>query len=325
MLERAARAGRIAARGMGKEMEFEIRGGHVRLDKALADTIADPLLHILRNAVDHGIEQRAERARIGKRPRGHVRLEARAEGNRVMLRVTDDGRGIDPLRITRAAAAQGIIEAGRLLTKEQSLRLIFRPGFSTAASISSVSGRGVGLDVVERAVEQTGGELRVTSEAGKETTFEIMLPTTLALLQSLIINSAGYRYCLDASRVVETGFIAAADLERNITQGAIDWRGLQVPLVAMRKLLAQLPLDAKSVEANTPVLIVSHNKGREGAAGNAANHAAIIIDAVEGQTETLVRGLGRHSSRWRGISGATELRDGTLALVLDLPRLLEAI
>src|SRR5206468_3154232 len=108
---------------------------------------------------------RAEQSRIGKRSRGHVRLEARAEGNRVMLRVTDDGRGVDPLRITRAAAAQGILEAGRLLTKEQALRLIFRPGFSTAASISSVSGRGVGLDVVERAVEQTGGELRVTSDS----------------------------------------------------------------------------------------------------------------------------------------------------------------
>jgi two-component system, chemotaxis family, sensor kinase CheA len=325
MLERAARAGRIAARGMGKEVEFEIRGGHVRLDKALADTIADPLLHILRNAVDHGIEQKAERARIGKRPRGHIRLEARAEGNRVMLRVADDGRGLDPLRITRAAAAQGIIEAGRLLTKEQALRLIFRPGFSTAASISSVSGRGVGLDVVERAVEQTGGELRVTSEAGKGTTFEIMLPTTLALLQSLIINSAGYRYCLDASRVVETGFIAPADLERNMTTGAIDWRGSQVRLIEMRKLLAQLPFDTKSVEANMPVLIVSHNIGRGGADGDGAQHAAIIVDAVEGQTETLVHGLGRHSSRWRGINGATELRDGTLALVLDLPRLLEAI
>jgi len=325
MLERAARAGRHAARATGKEVEFEIRGGHVRLDKALADTIADPLLHILRNAVDHGMEQAAERARIGKRPRGLIRLEARAEGNRVMLRVTDDGRGVDPLRITRAAAAQGIIEAGRLLTKEQALRLIFRPGFSTAASISNVSGRGVGLDVVERAVEQTGGELRVTSEAGKGTLFEIMLPTTLALLQSVIINSAGYRYCLDASRVVETGFIAAADVERNINRGAIDWRGLQVPLVELRKLLAQLPLDAKSVETNVPVLIVSRNVGGGSAEENGAKHTAVIVDAVEGQTEALVLGLGRHSSRWRGISGATELRDGTLALVLDLPRLLGMI
>jgi two-component system chemotaxis sensor kinase CheA len=321
MLERAARAGRMAARATGKEVEFEVKGGHVRLDKALADTIADPLLHILRNAVDHGIERTAERMRIGKNQRGLVSIEALAEGNRVVLRVTDDGRGIDPLRITRAAAAQGIVEAGRLLTKEQSLRLIFRPGFSTAASVSRVSGRGVGLDVVERAVEQVGGELHVLSEQGAGTVFELILPTTLALLPSLVINSAGYRYCIDASRILETGFIAASDVERNISAGGFDWRGERVPLVEMRQLLAQAPMDR--TEASLPVIIVSHSGRRQEAEANGQKQTAIIVDALEGQTEALVRGLGRHAARWRGVSGATELRDGTLALVLDLPRLLE--
>jgi len=323
MLERAARAGRIAARATGKEVDFETRGGEVKLDKALADAIADPLLHILRNAVDHGVESPSERRKIGKRARGLVRLEARGEGNRVVLRVSDDGRGIDPLRITRAAAAQGIIEAGRLLTKQQALRLIFRPGFSTAISISNVSGRGVGLDVVERAVEQVGGELRVTSEQGTGTTFEVILPTTLALLPSLVVWSSGYRYCIDASHITETGFIAADDVERNIAAGTIEWRGSSVPLVEMRKLLAQPPLDANSVKESTPVIIVSHTGEGVAAEGNGIKRAAIIVDAVEGQTEALVRGLGRHAARWRGISGATELRDGTLALVLDLPRLLQ--
>ncbi|PYS50241.1 MAG: hypothetical protein DMF68_07715 [Acidobacteria bacterium] len=323
MLERAARAGRIAARSVGKDVEFEIAGGHVRLDKALADIIADPLLHILRNAVGHGIETPSERARIGKRPRGLIHLEARAEGNSVAFKISDDGRGIDPLRITRAAAAQGIIEAGKLLTKEQALRLIFRQGFTTAASISNVSGRGVGLDVVERAVEQVGGELRVSSDTGRGTTFEIVLPTTMALISSLVINSAGYRYCIDASRIIETGFIAAADVERNINAGKLDWRGSTVPLIEMRKLLAQPSMDAESISASVPVIIVSRSVGR--AEENGANHAAIIVDAVEGESEALVRGLGRHTSRWRGISGATELRDGTIALVLDLPRLLENV
>jgi two-component system chemotaxis sensor kinase CheA len=322
MLERAARAGRIAARATGKEVDFETRGGEVKLDKALADAIADPLLHILRNAVDHGVESPSERKKIGKRVRGLVRLEARGEGNRVVLRVSDDGRGIDPLRITRAAAAQGIIEAGRLLTKQQALRLIFRPGFSTAISISNVSGRGVGLDVVERAVEQVGGELRVTSEQGAGTTFEVILPTTVALLPSLVVCSSGYRYCIDASRIMETGFIAAADIERNVASGTLEWRGSVVPLVEMRKLLAQPALDVGSVKERAPVIIVSHTVGQEAAEGNGIKRAAIIVDAVEGQTEALVRGLGRHAARWRGISGATELRDGTLALVLDLPRLL---
>jgi two-component system chemotaxis sensor kinase CheA len=323
MLERAARAGRIAARATGKDVDFETKGGEVKLDKALADTIADPLLHILRNAVDHGVESPSERKKIGKRVRGLVRLEARGEGNRVVLRVSDDGRGIDPLRITRAAAAQGIIEAGRLLTKQQALRLIFRPGFSTAISISNVSGRGVGLDVVERAVEQVGGELRVTSEQGAGTTFEVILPTTLALLPSLVVWSSGYRYCIDASHITETGFIAAADIERNVASGTIEWRGSSVLLMEMRKLLAQPPLDVKSFKESAPVIIVSHTGGGGEAEGNGIKRAAIIVDAVEGQTEALVRGLGRHAARWRGISGATELRDGTLALVLDLPRLLQ--
>jgi two-component system chemotaxis sensor kinase CheA len=322
MLERAARAGRIAARATGKEVDFETKGGEVKLDKALADAIADPLLHILRNAVDHGVESPSERKKIGKRVRGLVRLEAEGEGNRVVLRVSDDGRGIDPLRITRAAAAQGIIEAGRLLTKQQALRLIFRPGFSTAISISNVSGRGVGLDVVERAVEQVGGELRVTSEQGAGTTFEVILPTSIALLPTLVVWSSGQRYCIDANRIMETGFIAAADIERNVAAGTIEWRGASVPLVEMRKLLAQAPLDVGSVKESAPVIIVSQTVGREAAEGNGIKRAAIIVDAVEGQIEALVRGLGRHAARWRGISGATELRDGTLALVLDLPRLL---
>ena len=321
LLERAARAGRISARATGKEVEFEAKGGQVKLDKALADVIADPLLHILRNSVDHGVELPTERARIGKRPRGLVRLEASTEGNLVRFKVTDDGRGIDPLRITRAAAALGIIEAGRLLTKQEALRLIFRPGFSTAASVSNVSGRGVGLDVVERAVEQTGGELRVSSEPGAGTTFEIILPTTLALLPSLVVRSSGKSYCIEARRVIETVSIAADDLERNIGEGQIGWRGSSVPLLEMRKLLAQAPLDVKGIEMSVPVIIVSHVAGREVARDG--KRTAIIVDAIAGQTEALVRGLGRHAARWRGISGATELRDGTIALVLDLPRLLE--
>ncbi|MBA2732771.1 MAG: Hpt domain-containing protein, partial [Acidobacteria bacterium] len=148
ILERAARAGRIAARLIGKEVDFETQGGDVRLDKSLAEAMADPLLHILRNAVDHGIETPAERTAAGKSARGLVRLEASVEGSRIVLRISDDGRGIDSLHVTRAAAGQGIIEAGKLLTKDEALRLIFRPGFSTASSVSSISGRGVGLDVV---------------------------------------------------------------------------------------------------------------------------------------------------------------------------------
>jgi two-component system chemotaxis sensor kinase CheA len=322
MLERAARAGRIAARLTGKDVDFETHGGDVRLDKSLAEAMADPLLHILRNAVDHGIEALNERTAAGKTARGRVRLEAAREGSRIVLRIADDGRGIDALRVGRAAAGQGIIEAGRLLTKEQALRLIFRPGFSTAQSVSSVSGRGVGLDVVERAIELVGGELRVASEQGAGTSFEMILPTTLALVPAVIINSAGYRYCIDEKYVAETGFVAPDDIESSGEVEQVRWRGALMPLVRLRQLLTQ-PLRGDTNGESVPVIISSSSVGREAEANGVVRQTALAVDGFSEHTEALVRGLGRHAARWRGISGATELSDGTIALVLDLPHLLE--
>jgi two-component system chemotaxis sensor kinase CheA len=324
MLERAARAGRATARQTGKEIDVELKGTNVRLDKTLADAIADPLLHILRNAVDHGIETPAERAAAGKSVRGLIRLEAVAESNRVRLKVVDDGRGIDPLRVARAASAQGIIEASRTLTKEHALRLIFRPGFSTRSVASNVSGRGVGLDVVESAVEQMGGQLRVASEPGAGSTFEIILPTTLALMQAYLVRSYDHRYCVNASHVVETGFITPDEIERSGTLEQIRWRGALVPVVRMRRLLAQPSRESGDAETGMPAIVVSDVASEDGFETENGKQTAIIVDALEGEMEALVRGLGRHGARWRGVSGATSLRDGSVALVLDLPRLLDA-
>ncbi|HWT01854.1 MAG TPA: ATP-binding protein [Pyrinomonadaceae bacterium] len=315
MLERAARAGRIAARMTGKRIDFEVHGGDVRLDKSLADAMADPLLHILRNAVDHGVETPAERHAAGKTERASVRLEAAAEGSRVVLKVADDGRGLDPLRVARAAVERGIVEPGTVLTKEQAVRLIFRPGFSTAASVSSVSGRGVGLDVVERAIELVGGELRVASEEGAGMTFVMSLPTTLALTPALVVTSAGQRYCVDERHITETGFVTAGDISRSGEFEWVHWRGNMVPLLRARQLLAQPPREDANGES-LPVIIA------RGGGETEAKPAALAVDAFVERTEALVRGLGRHAARWRGISGATELPDGTVALVLDLPRLM---
>ena len=323
-LMRAARAGTIAARATGKEVDFETAGGDVRLDKSLADAISDPLLHLLRNAVDHGIEPSDERTNAGKDARGHVRLEAAAVGSSVRLRVVDDGRGIDPSTIARAAVARGIVEEGAKLNRQQSLRLIFRPGFSTALSVSNMSGRGVGLDVVEHAVEQVGGELRVWSEPGAGTTFEMILPTTLALVPSLIVHSAGFRYCVDASHIVEAGFIDAHEIEQIGGVRVTRWRGALLPLVPMRELLSQPP-DNGSDKARLPVIIsrVAGRGAAEASEQDGLKRAAVAVDAWDGHHEVLVRGLGRHAARWRGIGGAAELHGGKVALVLDLPRLLE--
>lgn len=319
MLERATRAGRIAARLTGKQVDFDVQGGDVRLDKSLADAMADPLLHILRNAIDHGIEPSIERTTAGKDARGRVRLSVRTEGSRVILKVADDGRGIDSKRVARAAAHQGIIEAGRQLTKEQAMRLIFRPGFSTAQMVSAVSGRGVGLDVVERAIELVGGELRVSSEEGRGTTFEMILPTTLALTSALVFHSAGYLYCVDEKLVAETGSVTASDIDGSGETERVRWRGTFLPFVRARQLLGQ-PFHEDLNGKGVPVIVT--RTGTKGGA-NETISAVLAVDAFGERIEALVRGLGRHAPRWRGISGATKLPDGTIALVLDLPRLLE--
>ncbi len=325
-LQRAARAGEMAARSIGKEADFETAGNDVRIDKSLADAISEPLLHLLRNAIDHGIEPAEERLRAGKEKRGRVLIEAVAEGSRVRLRVTDDGRGIDPERIARAAVERGIVDARATITKEQSLRLIFRPGFSTAAAISNVSGRGVGLDVVESAVEKIGGEVSVAGEFGTGTTFEMLLPTTLALVPSLVVRSSGYAYCIDASHVAEAGFVESSEIESVGQARVVRWRGQVMPLIELRELLAQDAIAVTGAEQKRRVpVIVSHVAGRRRGeeTGEQLKHAVVALDEWDGHREVLVRGLGRHASRWRGISGATELRDGSVALMLDLPRLLE--
>jgi two-component system chemotaxis sensor kinase CheA len=321
-LVRAARAGRAVARSAGRRVEFEVAGGGSRLDRALAERVADPLLHLVRNAVDHGIEPEDERRAAGKHATGRVRIEAGAEGGLVVLRVSDDGRGVDAERVARAAADAGLVEPGAALTDDQALRLIFRPGFSTARGASLVSGRGVGLDVVERAVEEAGGEVRVRSERGRGTTFELRLPTTLALLPAQVFKSGGRRYCIAAGQVVGWG---EAEPEEIVQEGArrrLRWRGHDLPLFEMSQLLGREVTEASESTAGGRLAFFIA-RVRKKAEGDAEARAAIAVDALEGQSEVLVRGLGRHAKHWRGVGGATELRDGGLALVLDLPRLLE--
>lgn len=302
-LERAARVGRSVARAAGKQIDFELGGGDVRLDKSLAERVADPLLHLLRNAVDHGVEQAGERLAAGKPPRGRVRVEAEASGGRVSLRVSDDGRGVDLERVERAARERGLLAPGARVTEQQALRLIFRPGFSTAERATEVSGRGVGLDIVERMIEREGGDLRVRSERGRGTSFELRLPTTVALVPALFVRAGGQVYCLDARHAEEA-----------------DQAAPELPVYELRELLGR-PARGAHEEARASLVVVRARREDEGD-GDAETSFVLVVDGVEGRGEVLVRGLGRHGPRWSGVSGATELRDGTVALVLDLPRLL---
>jgi two-component system chemotaxis sensor kinase CheA len=313
VMQRAIRAGRVAARVSGKEVEFSVAGSELRIDKLVCDAIADPLLHLVRNAVDQGIETPDERERAGKPGLGSVRVEASSAGGRVRFLVADDGRGIDERIVSAAAAKLGLIEPGTLLSSEKSLRMIFRPGFSTAASVSSVSGRGVGLDVVESAVERAGGAVHVRTHLGKGTEFEIRLPASLGVLRALIVSSGSHRYCVDANQVVDHFEITAAKASRFESGKSIRWHDQELPLVGLEELLGQPAVEPKGW---LPV-IVCEIPGE--AASDHPQHRALVVESVVETQEVLVRGLGRHAALWRGVVGAAELRDGGVALVLDLP------
>ncbi|HEX7177381.1 MAG TPA: ATP-binding protein, partial [Pyrinomonadaceae bacterium] len=321
-LERAARVGASTARAAGREVEFETAGGDVCLDRPLAEAVTEALLHLVRNAVHHGVETAEERRAAGKPARGRVRLEAVAEGARVLLRVTDDGRGVDVESVARAARRRGVIEAGASLTERQALRLIFRPGFSTAAQVSDASGRGVGLDVVERMVEAAGGEMRVWSRAGAGATFELRLPTTLALVPTVVVRACGRAYCLDAGHVAGAGAARLSDARDERGRTLVDWDGDALPFVSLGELLGADDDHHTATVAGGQVRVIL-SSAREGAEAEARpRRVAVGVEDFEERGEVLVRWLGRHATRWRGVSGAAELADGTVALLLDLPRLL---
>jgi two-component system chemotaxis sensor kinase CheA len=312
-LQRAVRAGRVAARLAEKEIKFEVTGADIRLDKLLVEALVDPLIHLVRNAVDHGIETGAEREAAGKKQRGTVRIAAISEGSQSRLRVIDDGRGVDPQTVSEAALRLGITNQPEL-DIERSLRLIFRPGFTTVSSSTGTSGRGVGLDIVETGVEQVGGELRVSSSPGRGTTFEIRLPVTFGVVAANVVVSAGHRYCIPANQTLGIEAIDVID-----GTSAAD----QLRQVSMRDLLGQ-PEAPEDDSTQLHLITCQFTDERAGSSSEELKRVGIVVDQVEGPQEVLVRNLGRHAGRWYGIAGATELRDGTVALVLDLPRLLSS-
>jgi len=313
VLERAAlRAGRIAARHLGKEVEFRIEGAEVGIERSLAEVIADPLLHLVRNAIIHGVETPDERRALGKEPMGRVTLAASNRSGRIHITVSDDGRGIDLDRIIAAASEQGISDT--TLSEDQCLRLIFRPGFSTSREVSELAGRGIGLDVVDRAMDVAGGEVRVATERHQGTTFAMIVPAALSLVNCVIVRCETQLYAIDAASV-EDGRIQRSTLTAD--GEAVGTNDL--PLVRLSDLIRE----DKSTADPAVFLVwrrptVSPPGKRNGIPGY-----RIGVDEIIATQETLVRGLGRHAYRWAGVCGAAEMFDGSVALVLDLPQLIE--
>ena len=316
VLQRAAtRAGRIAVHHLRKEVEFEIRGADVGIEKSLADVIADPLLHLVRNAITHGIETPDQRRAAGKNPTGRVTLEAANQSGRIQVTVTDDGRGIDLDQVVAAAAQQGISSTG--LSEDQCLRLIFRPGFSTSRELSDLAGRGIGLDVVDRAMDIAGGEARVATEKGAGTTVAMIVPAALSLAKCVIVRCGEQVYAIDASTVSDSSVASGS------RSGADATDSTNLPLVYLTSLvnLATQPTKDHANEGNTFMIWRRPSSSKN--AGIGVPGYRIAVDEIVATQETLIRGLGRHAYRWVGICGAAEIFDGPVALVLDLPELIK--
>jgi two-component system, chemotaxis family, sensor kinase CheA len=338
---RAARlAGRLA-RELGKSVSVEIAGRDTQLDKMIVDRISDSIYHVLRNAIDHGVELPEARRLARKNARGKIRIEAGLEGTRAVIAITDDGLGIDRRELRRRAIEAGLIAESEELTDEETLRLILRPGFSTADHVSAVSGRGVGLDAVERTMHELGGEVRISSEQGKWTRFELAVPTTLVMISAFIVRASDWRYAINVGQIVELLYVKRDDILGPDGRRSIEWRGSTIPLVELKYLLGlggARVFPQPAIGAGAPAATGPLNLHR--GAGRADNNqgkvqripvfitragernVAVAVEQFDEQREIIVKSLGSLARKIKGVIGAVDLEGGDVALVLDLPSLL---
>lgn len=310
VFNRFPRMVRDLAKELNKEIEFLIEGKETELDRTVIDEIGDPLIHLLRNAVDHGIESPAVRAQLGKPRLGTIILRARHEGNNVFIEVEDNGAGIQIERVKQKAVEKGVVsskEAGEMTT-EQALELLFSPGFSTAENITDISGRGVGLDVVKSKIEALNGEIQVETKLGQGTKFKIKLPLTLAIIQALMVSVRDEIYAIPLSSVDETTMLSRDDIKLIQGQEVIVLRGNVLPLYRLDSLL-EVPGEKQSDDLYVVVVC----KGDK--------QVGLVVDALIGQQEIVIKSLGKFLAGIPGIAGAIVAGDGNVRLILDIATL----
>jgi two-component system, chemotaxis family, sensor kinase CheA len=307
---------RDLAAACGKKVRIEMEGMETELDRSILEAIKDPLTHLVRNAIDHGIEDPAAREAAGKHPCGVISLRARHEGGQVHITLSDDGAGVDEASIRDAAIRRGLVTAAQAerLRGSEALNLIFMPGLSTARQVTSVSGRGVGMDVVRTNIERIGGAVVVRSEKGKGSSFEINLPLTLAIVPALIVRAGSERYALPQSSLLELvrleGKLARSGIETIQDAPVHRLRGNLVPIVYLGRELGALPRSARSLPGDGAVSIVVLRA--EGAV------FGLVVDGIDDTQEIVVKPLGRHLRKIPAFAGATILGDGGVALILDV-------
>jgi two-component system chemotaxis sensor kinase CheA len=309
VFDRFPRLVRDASRALGKDVDFRIEGKDIELDRSLLEELGDPLVHLLRNAIDHGIESPSDRAAAGKPARGRLVLSATRDRSAVLVRVEDDGHGVDRDRVRAQAVAQGLVDASKPeLSDEELLRVIARPGFSTAERVTDLSGRGVGIDAVTTRVRQLGGTVQLTTAPGAGTTWTLRLPLTLAIVRALLARVAHETYALPLTHVIETLDLTAGARQTIRGQEVIVLRGDVLPLLRLRALV-----DLPHEEVPLPqVAIIARGDRRAG----------VMVDELIGQQEIVVKQFEPVRDALPLFSGATILADGAPALIVDVGSLL---
>lgn len=304
---------RSLARDLNKKIHLEIIGAETELDRTVIDEIGDPLVHLLRNAIDHGVETPEARRDRGKSEEGTVVLKAYHSGNHVFIEITDDGAGISRNRVLKKALRNGIIseQAAATLTDKQVYELIFASGFSTAETISDVSGRGVGLDVVKNTIESLGGSVSIDSRDGEGSTFLIQLPLTLSIISVMLVEIQKEKFAIPLSSIIETAIIRKEDIMNAHCQKVIDFRGKVLPLLFLKDIF-EVPVFSVDDEFLSVVIV---RKGEK--------MAGLVVDSFVGQQEIVLKSLGNYLNSAFAISGATILGDGQVALIVDCNSLIK--
>lgn len=308
VVNRFPRMIRDLSKKLNKKMELYMTGEDTELDRTVIDEIGDPLMHLLRNAADHGLESNEERVRLGKPEVGSIFLDAYQEGNNVVIEVRDDGCGIDVERVKNKAIEKGTIteEQAEGMTDKEIVEMLFRPSFSTSEVITDVSGRGVGLDVVKTSIENLGGNIETKTVLGEGSNFIIRLPLTLAIIQALMVELGNEKYAIPLGSIETIESVELKDIKHVQTKEVIHLRGSVIPLIRLNTILDVE--DAKEDAEELTVVIVK--KGDK--------LAGLVVDNLIGQLEIVIKSIGKYINNSKMISGATILGDGEIALILDV-------
>lgn len=315
VFNRFPRMVRDLSKELNKKVNLNISGANTELDRTVIDEIGDPLVHLLRNSVDHGLETTEERLRANKPEEGQLTLKAYHSSNFVFIEVSDDGRGIDRDKVLKKAIEKGLItqEISSTFTDKQVLDLLFSSGLSTAETISDISGRGVGLDVVKSKIESLGGFVTVDSELGKGTKFTIQLPLTLSIISTMLVTINEEEYAIPLSSIIETAIYKKSEIMTAHSQEVIDFRGRIVPLVYLSKIF-KVPKKTEEID-KSEVAILIVRKGDK--------IAGLVVDSFIGQQEVVLKSLGNYLTNVFAISGATILGDGQVTLIIDTNSLIK--